>query len=43
MTPTNAVHIIAYAYLLGIVFLAIWGVVESIGVWKSRKGHRSRQ
>ena len=40
MTPTNAVHVVAYFYLAGIVLLAVWGVVESIVVLRSRKGHR---
>jgi len=39
MTPTNTVHIVAYFYLAGIVFLAVWGVAESIVVLRSRKGH----
>mgnify|MGYP003648748619 CR=1 len=40
MTPTNTAHIVAYFYLAGIVFLAVWGVAESIVALRSRKGHR---
>jgi|TARA_R110000824_G_scaffold75887_4_gene192448 hypothetical protein len=40
MTPTNPAHIVAAFYLAGIVFLAIWAVVETIVVWNSKKGHR---
>ena len=43
MTPTNTIHIVVYFYLVGILFLSVWGVVDSIVVLRSRKKHRKTQ